>query len=87
MPLNFYLNNENIVTGKPKETFDSRKTKTQDDDYVTLYDQLVSEWETERQLLIYDNKVIITPKAAMQNSSDHEGLEHPDLYSFEELKA
>lgn len=33
VPLNYYINNENVVTGKPKENFDSRKTKTRDDDY------------------------------------------------------
>lgn len=38
VPLVHYINNENIVTGKPKEKFDSRKTKIHDDDYQTLYD-------------------------------------------------
>lgn len=38
IPLCYYLNNENIVTGKPKDNFDSRKTKIHDDDYQTLFD-------------------------------------------------
>lgn len=33
LPLIYYLNNENISTVKPKENFDSRKTKIHDDDY------------------------------------------------------
>lgn len=64
LPLYYYLNNENISTGKPKENFDSRKTKIHDDDYQTLFDQLVTEWETEPDLHVYDKKVIETPRGA-----------------------
>ena len=42
--LAYYINNENMVTGDPKENFDSRKTKIKDENYHSLYDQLVSEW-------------------------------------------
>ena len=42
--LSYYINNENMVTGDPKENFDSRKTKIKDENYHSLYDQLVSEW-------------------------------------------
>lgn len=38
VPLSFYLNNEGMVTGKPQQNFDSRKTKIHDDDYQTLFD-------------------------------------------------
>lgn len=58
VPMAYYLNNENMVTGKPKEKFDSRKTKIHDDDYQTLFDQLVTEWETEKELGTYDKRVI-----------------------------
>lgn len=58
VPLVYYLNNENMVTGKPKEKFDSRKTKIHDDDYQTLFDQLVTEWETENELAVYDKRLI-----------------------------
>jgi len=36
--MRYYINNENIVTGDPKENFDSRKTKIKDDNYQSLYD-------------------------------------------------
>ncbi len=39
--MRYYINNENIITGDPKENFDSRKTKIKDDNYQSLYDQLV----------------------------------------------
>lgn len=58
VPLNYYINNENIVTGTRREKFDSRKTKVHDDDYQTLFDQLVTEWETEKDLYVYDKCVI-----------------------------
>lgn len=56
--MNYYINNENIVTGTRREKFDSRKTKVHDDDYQTLFDQLVTEWETEKDLYVYDKCVI-----------------------------
>jgi|FrelakmetLWP11LW_1041352.scaffolds.fasta_scaffold476943_1 hypothetical protein len=37
----YYINNENMITGDPKENFDSRKTKIKDENYQSLYDQLV----------------------------------------------
>ena len=39
--LSYYINNENMLTGDPKENFDSRKTKIKDENYQSLYDQLV----------------------------------------------
>jgi len=39
--LKYYINNENMLTGDPKENFDSRKTKIKDENYQSLYDQLV----------------------------------------------
>lgn len=39
--LTYYINNENIITSGPKENFDSRKTKIKDENYQSLYDQLV----------------------------------------------
>ena len=36
--LTYYVNNENMVTGDPKENFDSRKTKIKDENYQSLYD-------------------------------------------------
>jgi hypothetical protein len=36
--MRYYINNENIITGDPKENFDSRKTKIKDDNYTSLYD-------------------------------------------------
>lgn len=31
--LHYYINNENIITGDPKENFDSRKTKIKDENF------------------------------------------------------
>ena len=31
--LNYYINNENMITGDPRENFDSRKTKIKDENY------------------------------------------------------
>lgn len=42
--LSYYINNENMLTGDPKENFDSRKTKIKDENYQSLYDQLVQDW-------------------------------------------
>lgn len=39
--LQYYINNENMLTGDPKENFDSRKTRIKDENYQSLYDQLV----------------------------------------------
>ena len=39
--LTYYINNENLLTGDPRENFDSRKTKIKDETYKTLYDQLL----------------------------------------------
>lgn len=36
--LSYYINNENMLTGDPKENFDSRKTKIKDENYQSLYD-------------------------------------------------
>ena len=36
--LEYYINNENMMTGDPKENFDSRKTKIKDENYQSLYD-------------------------------------------------
>ena len=36
--LNYYLNNENLITGNPNENFDSRKTKIKDEIFKGLYD-------------------------------------------------
>ena len=36
--LTYYINNENMLTGDPKENFDSRKTKIKDENYQSLYD-------------------------------------------------
>ena len=39
--LRYFINHDNMVTGDPKENFDSRKTKIKDDNFKSLYDQLV----------------------------------------------
>ena len=94
VPLVYYINNENIVTGKPKEKFDSRKTKIHDDDYQTLYDQLVTEWETEKELSVYDKRIIQTPKGAtregradrhLQMLTDDEEFKVQNFDEMEEL--
>ena len=36
--LQYYINNENMITGDPRENFDSRKTKIKDENYQSLYD-------------------------------------------------
>ena len=36
--MNYFINNENFITGDPKENFDSRKTKIKDEHYSTLLD-------------------------------------------------
>lgn len=36
--LTYYLDNENFVTGDPKENFDPRKTKIKDEGYQSLFD-------------------------------------------------
>ena len=101
LPLHYYLNNENIATGKPKEKFDSRKTKIHDDDYQTLFDQLVTEWETETDLHVYDKKVIETPRGATKEGridkkadeqffytpmDEDDEMEKPAIYSIADLK-
>jgi len=35
-----------------------------DDDYQSLYDQLVTEWETGTDLAQFDRRIIETPKGA-----------------------
>ena len=39
VPILYYINHENIVTGGEKEGFDSRKTKVKDEEYQSLYDK------------------------------------------------
>jgi hypothetical protein len=58
----YYINNENMITGDPKENFDSRKTKIKDENYQSLYDQLVQEWYDSEQLEPFDSAIIESPK-------------------------
>ena len=60
--LQYYINNENMLTGDPKENFDSRKTKIKDENYQSLYDQLVQEWYDSEQLIPFDSAIIESPK-------------------------
>ena len=62
--LTYYINNENILTGDPRENFDSRKTKIKDENYQSLYDQLVQEWMDSEQLEQFDGAIIESPKNA-----------------------
>ena len=51
-----------MITGDPKENFDSRKTKIKDENYQSLYDQLVQEWYDSEQLEPFDEAIIESPK-------------------------
>ena len=51
-----------MITGDPKENFDSRKTKIKDENYQSLYDQLVQEWYDSEQLEPFDRAIIESPK-------------------------
>ena len=51
-----------MITGDPKENFDSRKTKIKDENFQSLYDQLVQEWYESEQLEVFDNAIIESPK-------------------------
>ena len=62
--LTYYINNENILTGDPNEHFDSRKTKIKDENYKSLYDQLLQEWTCAEQLEPFDDAIIESPKYA-----------------------
>ena len=53
--LTYYLDNENFVTGDPKENFDPRKTKIKDEGYQSLFDQLVSDWYESEIFESYDD--------------------------------
>ena len=69
--LNYLINNENFITAsETKENFDSRKTKIKDENYKTLYDQLVSEWYEAEALEKYDDAILITPRAAKRKHRD-----------------
>ena len=39
VPILYYINHENIVTGGQEERFDSRRTKVKDEEYQSLYDR------------------------------------------------
>ena len=61
--LSYYINNENMMTGDPRENFDSRKTKIKDDNYQSLYDQLVQEWyQSDTLFQNYDGAILQSPK-------------------------
>ena len=51
-----------MITGDPKENFDSRKTKIKDENYQSLYDQLVQDWSESELLEQFDNAIIVSPK-------------------------
>ena len=79
--LTYLINNENFVTaGEVKENFDSRKTKIKDEDYKTLYDQLVSEWFENEALEPYDDAILVTPRASKRKhrKSRLKFLEEPE---------
>ena len=66
--LNYYINNENMITGDPRENFDSRKTKIKDENYQSLYDQLVQEWSEAESLEPFDNAIIESPKNCLRKN-------------------
>ena len=66
--LNYYINNENMITGDPRENFDSRKTKIKDENYQSLYDQLVQEWSEAESLEPFDDAIIESPKNSLRKN-------------------
>ena len=86
--LRYFINHDNMVTGDPKENFDSRKTKIKDDNFKSLYDQLVQEWAQSEALDHYDGAIIESPKytrnrklrkSRMQFLMEPENIEDDDL--------
>ena len=91
--LTYYINNENILTSGPKENFDSRKTKIKDENYQSLYDQLVQDWFESGSLNQYDGAIIESPKNTQKNFrksryhflKSEEDIEDEDLDELNEI--
>lgn len=84
----YFINKENMVTGDPTEEFNSRKTKIKDDNYKSLYDQLVQEWYESEQIERFDGEIIESPKntrsrklrkSRMQYIREPENIDDEDL--------
>ena len=85
--LTYYINNENLLTGDPRENFDSRKTKIKDENYKTLYDQLLQEWYQSEALEPFDDAIIESPKYCNRKmrAGRHMFLKEPENIVDEDL--
>ena len=91
--LNYYINNENMITGDPRENFDSRKTKIKDENYQSLYDQLVQEWSEAESLEPFDDAIIESPKNSLRKNrklrlnqlNEEENIEAGDIDELNEV--